>query len=451
MSGPKVVRIVTREELVAVCEGHLARVEAALAEWTRIGRRNDCVSDAEVAATVARLESLKSLLRRDRFMDVQKQAPQEIAVLQDDMQARLSKVADAAAKARLASRRQAEAAGTLLKALQGRHRAIPPDLLARLEGAGGGRPDAQALAEGFVLLSDLDPAVDQRRQALAAQLRPEEAGRSLADWMAEQSVAAEDPAITRLHQRLAEFAQLADPGLVASYETRLAGADAAPAARRDLLLDSLEMDLGRDLTGLRKRTALAQAVLLLSAELAQVDPEAARALSAGAATAGADLPALIEQAEEKLTVLRERAAADARRQAVLQSLASLGYEADEGLATAWVEDGRVVLRRPAQPGYGVEITCDPAAAKMQMRVVAFEGVAPSDVMRDRDAETLWCGDVAALEQSLAAGGGALVIERALAVGATPVRRVAAPANEASRDAREGPAGRAQDSARERKS
>jgi hypothetical protein len=29
MSGPKVVRIVTHEEIVAICEGHLARLNAA--------------------------------------------------------------------------------------------------------------------------------------------------------------------------------------------------------------------------------------------------------------------------------------------------------------------------------------------------------------------------------------------------------------------------------------
>ncbi|MGE8334829.1 hypothetical protein, partial [Pseudomonas laurylsulfatiphila] len=33
MSGPKVVRIVTREEILAICDGHLQRLELALARW----------------------------------------------------------------------------------------------------------------------------------------------------------------------------------------------------------------------------------------------------------------------------------------------------------------------------------------------------------------------------------------------------------------------------------
>ena len=62
---------------------------------------------------------------------------------------------------------------------------------------------------------------------------------------------------------------------------------------------------------------------------------------------------------------------------------------------------------------------------MQMRPVAFEagGVGP-DPGRDRDAETIWCGDVSTLQDALASAGGGLVIERALPVGATPLKRIA---------------------------
>jgi hypothetical protein len=38
-------------------------------------------------------------------------------------------------------------------------------------------------------------------------------------------------------------------------------------------------------------------------------------------------------------------AAVERRRAVLEGLASLGYEVSEGMATAWVKEGRVVLRK----------------------------------------------------------------------------------------------------------
>jgi hypothetical protein len=46
------------------------------------------------------------------------------------------------------------------------------------------------------------------------------------------------------------------------------------------------------------------------------------------------------------------------RSAVLEGLAGLGYEVTEGMSTAWVNGGRVVLRKAASPGYGVELSGD---------------------------------------------------------------------------------------------
>jgi len=170
MSGPKVVRIVTREEILAQCEGHLARVDAAMREWLRIGRRNDCVLEAEIAQAEARVARLRGLLKADRFMDLQKQAPQEIAFLDQDMQARLAKVADAAAKARTVSRRQSEAAAALLAALRKKGADLPADLEAGLKRAADGQPDAQALSRGFALLGGEATPDTAARRALAQSL-----------------------------------------------------------------------------------------------------------------------------------------------------------------------------------------------------------------------------------------------------------------------------------------
>lgn len=46
MSGPKVVRVVTREEIIAICQGHIAALVAAFEQWQRVGKRNEIV-DAE--------------------------------------------------------------------------------------------------------------------------------------------------------------------------------------------------------------------------------------------------------------------------------------------------------------------------------------------------------------------------------------------------------------------
>ena len=115
-------------------------------------------------------------------------------------------------------------------------------------------------------------------------------------------------------------------------------------------------------------------------------------------------------------------AANARRNALLEALGGLGYEVTEGMATAWASEGRLVLRSAARPDYGVEVS---GAERIQMRPVAFDaGAVGPDPARDIDAETIWCGDVTRLQQNLARHGDALKIEKALPVGAVPLKRVA---------------------------
>lgn len=60
MSGPKVFHVVTREELVARCEAHLRRLDAAIAEWTKACVRSGAADAKAAEAVVERRELGKS-------------------------------------------------------------------------------------------------------------------------------------------------------------------------------------------------------------------------------------------------------------------------------------------------------------------------------------------------------------------------------------------------------
>ena len=151
----------------------------------------------------------------------------------------------------------------------------------------------------------------------------------------------------------------------------------------------------------------------------------AAAVLAGIDGAPESLGVVEEQAKAVLARSRADLTAHARRHAVLTGLATLGYQVTEVMETAWVRNGRVVLKKASQPGYGIEIGGGADAARLQVRSVAFRSASATvDPGRDRDAETMWCGDLARLRLQFAADGGEIVIERALAVGATPLRVVA---------------------------
>lgn len=417
MSGPKVVCIVTREEILSICRGMLARVDAALAEWIRIGERNDCIDDAAIAEARARRADLAALIAADRFMDLQKQAPMEEAFLRDDVQVRLAKVAAEQAAARSRARREREAAAGLLRTLRADGEPLDPELERGLE---RGEPDA--LARGFTVLAERSAAPTASR-ALADRLREGTSQTSFADWLAARPAADTDPAVARIEARIAELAPLVDGPTSAQWDARLDEAAFAEPARRSLLLDGLDVATGRALTEARRRASAATDLDLMLAEL-DAAGLATDVFRAGVeALDAAALVARTDEARAALEASRRDGAAAARRAAVLAGLAGLGYEVTEGMRTTWAEEGRLVVRSAARPDYGVEVSA--AGERMQMRPVVFEagGVGP-DAARDRDAETLWCGDVSALRQALGDAGGDLVIEKALPVGATPLKRIA---------------------------
>jgi hypothetical protein len=425
MSGPKVVRIVTREEIIAICEGHLARLDAALSEWVRVGRRNDCVTQEEEAAAGRKIAAFRELLRAGRFGDLQKKAPVEVAFLHEDMQRRLAKVAEAEVAARSVERRRSEAQAALFERLGTAGVSVAGELRKRIESG-----DPAAFSEAVEMLAGkIGEKLRNDQAALASRYREDESNDlegHLVNLARDQN-----QRMAKLDLLLARLGQAAD-GPNEDFARRLTLVESAPEDRRPLLLDSLELDLARTVAAGRAQADLVREYALTVAELSTFDPAAARAFEAQGAN------------DERLTELRSaiataqaRQAATARRASVMRSLAAIGYEATEGLETAWVENGNVVLRKPAQPGYGIEVSGDGTAGRMQMRIVAFDGETAADAARDRDAEALWCGDIAELESRLAKMGGGLAIERALPVGATPVKRVAAPAGSAETIAREG--------------
>jgi len=418
MSGPKVVRIVTREEILQICRGQLARVDAALDEWLRIGKRNECISDEEVAAAQARRASLAALIEADRFLDLQKQAPTEEAFLRDDLRSRLALIAKAQVAARSKERRDAEAAATLLRTLLARDGDLDAEIRTGLETG-----DPAALTKGFALLARPSTNTNAEARRHADHLREDATSQTFREWM-DANGEETDPAIERLEGRIAELAQLVDPERVLAWRKRLTEAASASRDRRGLLLDGVDVDTGRAVKIARARQVALDELHATLAELAVMGLDT---LQVFAAEAEADEAALAELTRQARVMLDERLAADAaaaRRAAILTGLAEIGYEVAEGMSTTWVEDGRLVVRNAARPDYGVEVG-GVGNGRLQIRAVALttDGQGPH-AGRDRDAETIWCGDVSELQEKLAKAGGGLVIEKARPIGAVPLKRIA---------------------------
>lgn len=430
MSGPKVVRIVTREEILAICEGHLQRLAQALARWQAQAERIGGLEGADLAATHARHERLRQLLHDDQFANLQKEVPAEIEFLDHDLAQREERAVAKAAQKRRSQRNLRENAATLLKALQSRSVLADPSLLSALQMMAAGNAmdgSEMILAEGFSRLGHerSSESLSETQRDLAQALQIERPSK----WTVADRTSRE-PLLDRIDIHIARLqtshgAMSAEPFLqrLVAIETE------SRLEQRNMLLDTLIVDIAAIIAACEaRRTALAT-LQTVAAELESMRLESAKPLLEEIETCLTD-SALDMQRITTLTEhcaatiqqeLRHRAAL-ARRQVVLEGLASLGYEVREGMETAWANAGRVVLRKTATPGYGVEVGGSAESGRLQVRAVSLSGTHDRD--RDRDIETIWCGEFTRLRSLLADKGSALTIEKALAIGEVPLKVVA---------------------------
>jgi hypothetical protein len=430
MSGPKAFRIVTRAEIMTICRRSLARLDAAIEDWISRGQRNGTIDKADIDKVIARRDALRGLLSADKFVELQKQLPAEISYLQADAERRVEKAAELEAQSQRAMRRMKGTAQALLASLESSGIQIPHEI--RQDLASSGMPSERleaAINKGFLMLhsAPATKGVSDLQRDIAARLGAGEKRMSLEEWMSQQPGVTEDQALLRVDGFLGELKGLGiDPG---PFSARISSLELESPARRTLLADSLLLDLATAVKNGREHTRLQSDLRARHAELSEMkSPEAASLRSEmddilSGATQGNEAE-LLKRADFLIEEEVRTMAAEERRRAVLEGLAGLGYEVSEGMATAWVNGGRVVLRKAANPGYGVELSGGSKSDLLQVRAVAFGNSAETrDTTRDPDIETIWCGEFERLQSLIAKDGGHLSLESAHPIGQFPLKVV----------------------------
>jgi hypothetical protein len=455
MSGPKVVRVVTREEMEAVARQQLQLFVEALEELRRCARRHGALDEAFEAGLEQRRVRMVRLFEEGRWAALQGQVPSEIAFLASERD-RIRAQAVAAAEAARSKRQRTEgAARTLLAAFEAAGREPPGSL--REVAAGARSADEATLGRMQGALTDafrqLAPApragTSVAQRELAARLGAGEAGQRFDEWLDAQPRPASSGSGVRLNALLAEVEALEDAEAARPFVERAAAISREPqAGRRALLTDSLVLDVSAHRRARQAREAAVASLREVRCGLATLGTPTALALDAriSAALEGGQLEnteGLLREAHATLEVERREMAAAARRRAVLGGLAALGYEVREAMAVAWPKEGRIIVRKPGATDYGVELGAPADAARVQIRLVGSDRpMVPRGAGRDRDMETAWCSEFQQLRKLVAVGGTEVVVERALEAGAQPVKTVPLESPQQSEDtATAGGAGR----------
>ncbi len=431
MSGPKVVRIVTREEIIAICKDHLAQLDVAVRRWETIGKRNDFLRDDDVESTRKRQRAIRTLLAAENFGELQKQVPAEIGYLNDDMDRRLSEFASKAVSERMYGSRLATLAGqTLKRSARGElmlPEALKRDLQEVIAANGTDRSKAErALADvRSAMMSSAASPLTADQRAHADRLGKGDSLKTLKDWV-EAEVPEVDPAEVKVEEAIQQLASLAGELATTIFKDRRRGVVAEQSkSRRQMLADTLMLDIGNALAAARVEADQTRRLELQSASLSTVDTPEAKDLVGKIAAVLAERNAtsfgrLSSQVAAELEKERKQMAAAAQRTAIVSAFQELGYEVRDGMRTATPQDGKVILRRAANPEMGVEVVGMQGGGRLQFRPVRFGRSGTSgDRRKDRDIETIWCSDFSELQGSLGAQG-IVKVEQAAEIGAVPV-------------------------------
>lgn len=136
----------------------------------------------------------------------------------------------------------------------------------------------------------------------------------------------------------------------------------------------------------------------------------------------------IQQATQKAKQLYEQLSetiiVETRRTAIKKALTKAGYEVNDSMETAWVENGRLVVKKTENSLYGVEFMSPKNLSRIQARVVADEDRSQERSQSlDKHQEEIWCDDFTEIREILESEDLSIRIEKAHAVGTIPIKEV----------------------------
>jgi hypothetical protein len=450
MSGPKVVRIVTKQELMSICKGRMDALQDAIEQWRKYASRHDAQIAEEEQVVEKRLSAINKMFEREQFLDVQKQCSVEIAFLQGDNNRIRDEAIAKAEQKRHMRRRLQYSAETLISTFKSIQRQIPEELLAIA--ASSLTANDEELAKMNATLSRTlteytMSAKDQKsmtplQKELSKKLAEGEKLQTLAEWKVRDQDAKSLEKDHRLDKLIAELEATEDKSSVKPFLDRIASISrGSSASQRSLLTDSLILDL---VAHSNERKAKDQAIASMREirnELHRLKSKQAKDLKTLITTAidSEDISSSKLLHDKGIALIKEETkgmAGEFRRTAILKGLSELGYEIRENMATAWAENGRIVVRKPNEKGYGVELGAVEGAERVQVQLVSFEPFNDaSKASQDRDRETIWCSEFFRLQSLLEKAGTSLHIEKALPIGAKPLKQVQEPSPTVERSRR----------------
>jgi hypothetical protein len=440
MSGPKVVRVVTEEEKIAISETQIALLSASIQSVIRYLDSHGIKDEKLKAKLWEKLEHYKKLATPDKYREIPGKIQRELDYISSELNRVQSKELEEARSRRRRIRNLSESIKTLQMLVSSSGSDVDSTVYLM---------NSELFDKSDIELSEIEQKVYSKLSALSnkrknvrgevnftpeqkeiqSRLTTSDDDVSVSEWkLVSAELDSSDAKITRIDTLMAELDEMEFPkSRKIEYQRQLDRiSEEKKNHQRALLLDSLVIKLAKESREYERILKARHALALIKAQVDILKGENATWLSRqiDKAIESEDISVLenmLKATPGKLAEIITARTIKQGREALIEALESLGYSVSEGMETAVVENGKLVVKKPAEEVYGVEVQTIAATGKFQLRLVSGLPDNERSAKDDVAEEERWCDDLAKIRKSLAESGVDLKIEKALDPGTVAVR------------------------------
>lgn len=437
MSGPKVVRIVTPQERQIIKNRWLSRLAHEVQKTIEYAQKND-VLDENLKKELEKRVTFYENLSIDDYLKIEREVPEQINFLKEERKKLHKKVTQTRAStwevfknlksthneltAILTEKgipfKQFETPTIISKddialyqiQVDNLYNLLKKSVLTTTELSEEQRLIQQRLSKGDSLLSVNDwksefPETQSRLQKLERTLKE-----MYVNDMSQHKIQALIQRCADLDTRQANYNLQLDSLII----------DAANFTKNELALRDAREDLSNGIQLIETLDLELNFIVQWKEKIQSTDLE--------------DIQQTAIKAREFYENTSENIIVEARRKAIKTALEKAGYEVNDTMETAWVENGRLVVKKATNSLYGIEFMSPNNLSRIQARVVADENRSSErSPSLDKNQEEIWCDDFYDIRAFLAEEDLDIIIDTMKEPGAVPIKEVSLHSGYASRD------------------
>lgn len=435
MSGPKVVRIVTREEMESIKASHVFRLESLVNEIKVYADKHKIFNDDQIKEIESRLESYRNL-DASEYRKIETEIPSQVEFLETEKE-RLEEIVKKNTLSRRDKSRHLIASIKSLKAMYDKRSMSLPESIVNIERNSHllwlSSEEVEriefAISEAFSALNR-EKTLDTESEELSQRLNQGQETINFSEWLMKADLVK----LTASQQRLeAIIAGLDAQDITADSKQRFIDRSnhlftEESSQQLDMKIDSLSIEISSFIKESRVRSQKLREYNNLLRDLKRI--EINKTEFEGLTLKSRDTVSVmdIDESVFKLTKffeakVEQRASCD-KREALLSAFENLGYEISEEMETAFVKNGRLIVNKNAGSQYGIELGSPSNLQRIQLRVVSNqENSSVNTTEDDIAAEESWCEDFNKIKADFSTQGMFFEIDRHLKPGEAEMKKV----------------------------